>query len=169
MKLKPCIFLDRDGVINEERGEYTYRLEDFRILPKVKEAFELLKDAGYLLVVITNQAGIAKGVYGANDVIQCHQYLQERTGHLIDGLYYAPQHPTVTESLLRKPDSLMLEKAIVKFGIDPSQSWMVGDSERDLIAAGKVGVKGILITDQLGQRSDFEAENLYEAVIKFIL
>ncbi len=170
MNLESCVFLDRDGVLNEERGEYTWRVDDFRVLTGVKESLQLLKEAGYLLIMITNQAGIAKGIYTADDVKTCYQYLQEQTGHMIDYMYYAPQHPVVTESLLRKPDSLMFEKAIAKFGIDPSKSWMVGDSERDLIAAAKVGVKGVLVSDDSdGEKEGLIADNLLGAVNKYIL
>ncbi|GAA5026791.1 D-glycero-alpha-D-manno-heptose-1,7-bisphosphate 7-phosphatase [Marivirga lumbricoides] len=170
MNLKACVFLDRDGVLNEERGEYTFRVEDFKIIDGVKKAMQLLKQKDYLLIVITNQAGIAKGLYTDNDVMQCHEYLQNQTGKLIDDIYYCPHHPVSTESLLRKPDSLMLEKAIARYNIDPDKSWMVGDSERDLIAADKVGVKGILVNETNDtSQNGLVCKNLLEAVQKFIL
>lgn len=170
MNSKACVFLDRDGVLNEERGEYSYRLEDFKIIEGVKEALQTLKDAGYLLIVITNQAGIAKGLYTAGDVMRCHEYLQDETGDLIDDIYFCPHHPVTTESLLRKPDSLMLEKAIAKHGIDPAKSWMVGDSERDIIAADKVGVKGILVNGKINQTTkDHICKNLLDAAESVIL
>src|SRR5688572_17454743 len=129
---RPCVFLDRDGVLNAERGDYTYRTEDFEIINGVPEALNLLKENGYLLIVITNQAGIAKGLYTKEQVFACHDKLQHACGNIIDALYFAPLHPTVSESLSRKPDSLMLEKAIAKFNIDPEKSWLVGDKKRDL-------------------------------------
>ncbi len=140
-----AVFLDRDGVLNEERGDYTWRLEDFIVKPEVPQALALLKNAGYLLIVITNQAGIAKGLYTKEDVLACHEKLQQASGNLVDALYFAPGHPSVSESLRRKPDSLMLEKAMAKFSIDPATSWMVGDQLRDLQAAANCGVKGILV------------------------
>ena len=146
MTLKPCIFLDRDGVLNKERGDYTFQVSDFEILEGVAEALRLAKEAGYLLIVITNQAGIAKEIYSKEDVLNCHNYLQQQTGNIIDDLYYCPHHPTKTESLLRKPDSLMLEKAMAKWQIDPNSSYMIGDSDRDLIAAKKVGIAGLLVS-----------------------
>ena len=144
--LQPCIFLDRDGVINVERGTYTWRAEDYRIVPGVPEALARLKAAGYLLVVITNQAGIAKGLYTHADVLRCHDYTQQQCGQLIDGLYYSPYHPVQSESLGRKPGRLLFEKAIAKYSIDPGRSWMVGDKERDLIPAAALGIGQILIT-----------------------
>ncbi|MBC5772447.1 HAD family hydrolase [Pontibacter sp. KCTC 32443] len=148
MPEQKCVFLDRDGVLNRERGDYTYRLNDFEVMPGVPEALALLKNNGYLLVVVTNQGGIAKGLYTKTDVMACHQKLQNSCGNLIDAHYYAPSHPNYSESLSRKPDSLMLERAIAKYNIGPAQSWMVGDSLRDLEAAEKVGVKSILVGDK---------------------
>ena len=146
--LSPCIFLDRDGVINRDRVNYAYRLEDFVILPRVPEALHRLKQAGYLLVVVTNQSGIAKGIYTRKQMQTCHDYMNEVTEHVIDGIYYAPYHPSVSESLTRKPDSLMFEKVIARFKVDTDRSWMIGDKERDLLPAQKLGIPGILINEQ---------------------
>lgn len=171
MRLHKCIFLDRDGVLNRERGDYTFKIDDFEILNGVKEALKILKKSDYLLVVITNQAGVAKGLYKEEDVLNCHSYLQAQTGGLIDDIYFCPHHPISTESLLRKPNSLMLEKAIDKWGIDNSRSFMIGDSLRDIQAAENIGVKGILV----GEKVEVEnitapkAINLLDAVNKFIM
>ncbi|MHC2991213.1 D,D-heptose 1,7-bisphosphate phosphatase [Pontibacter sp. HJ8] len=159
-----CIFLDRDGVLNRERGDYTYTLEDFEILPGVPEALALLKQNGYLLIVVTNQGGVAKGLYTKTDVMACHQKLQEGCGNLIDAIYYAPSHPDFSESLSRKPDSLMLERAISRYSIDPSRSWMVGDSKRDLEAAEKVGVRSVIVGDKYAPGSyTWQLHDLWEA------
>ncbi|WP_371863497.1 D-glycero-alpha-D-manno-heptose-1,7-bisphosphate 7-phosphatase [Adhaeribacter aerolatus] len=147
--MNKCVFLDRDGVLNEERGDYTYRTENFKIIPGVPEALQLLKQAGYLLIVVTNQGGIAKGLYAKTNMLACHQKLQEACNEVIDAIYYAPAHPSVSASLARKPDSLMLEKAIARFKIDSTQSWLVGDQHRDILAAQKVGVKTIWIKNEL--------------------
>jgi D-glycero-D-manno-heptose 1,7-bisphosphate phosphatase len=145
MKDRPCIFLDRDGVINKERGEYTFLRKDFSILDGVAEALMLAHEAGFLLIVITNQGGVDKGLYSKEDVMACHDYLQIQTGGLFDDIYLCPHHPSKTESLMRKPDSLMFEKAIAKWAINTEQSYMIGDADRDLMAAQKVGVKGLLV------------------------
>jgi D-glycero-D-manno-heptose 1,7-bisphosphate phosphatase len=160
---KAAVFLDRDGVLNAERGEYTYRLEDFDVLPGVPEALRLLKQNDYLLIVITNQAGIAKGLYKKEAVFACHEKLQQACGGILDALYYAPGHPSVSESLSRKPDSLMLEKAIARFNIDPGNSWFVGDKKRDLQAAAKVGVKGILVGEEDHFEHPFREKDLLAA------
>lgn len=141
------MFLDRDGVLNEERGDYTYKTDDFTLVPGVPQALRLLKDRGYLLVVVTNQGGIAKGLYTKTELLSCHQKLQTECGGLIDALYYAPSHPAISASLSRKPDSLMLERAIARFSINPARSWLVGDQKRDIEAAQKVGVPAILVGD----------------------
>lgn len=146
-ELSRCIFLDRDGVINRDRVNYAYRLEEFIILPRVPEALHRLKQAGYRLVIVTNQSGIAKGIYSREQMQDCHDHLNEVTDHVIDEIYYAPYHPSVSESLTRKPDSLMFERAIAKFNIDPARSWMIGDKERDLVPAQKLGISSILVDE----------------------
>ncbi len=140
-----CVFLDRDGVINRDRVNYAYELENFKILAGVPAAFRTLRDARFHRVVITNQSGIAKGIYTRQHMQTCHDFMQMTTGHLIEKIYYAPHHPSVTESLTRKPDSLMLEKAIARFNADISKSWMIGDAERDLIPATKLGLQTIRV------------------------
>ncbi len=160
--MNKCVFLDRDGVLNQERGEYTFSVEDFVIIKGVKTALENLKNAGYLLIVITNQGGIAKGLYKREDVLNCHLYLQEQCHHIIDAMYYSPYHPDYTQSISRKPDSLMFERAIAKYEIDASNSWMVGDSDRDIIAAEKMGIKGLRV-NKPWENNKSHFRNLLEA------
>lgn len=146
--LKKAVFLDRDGVINHEVGDYIMRLEDFKILPHVFDGLKKLQDAGFLLVVITNQGGIAKGLYTHETFHQMHQYLDEELAkHQVSltEVYYCPHHPFSGECLCRKPGSLLVEKAISKYKIDPAQSWFIGDKQRDIDAGNAAGVKGILI------------------------
>lgn len=166
MNINKCVFLDRDGVLNEDRVNYSYDLAHFNILPRVTESLVHLKQAGFLLVVVTNQSGIAQGIYTRNQMLQCHHYLQTECKQSIDHFYFAPLHPTVSESLMRKPNSLMFEKAIAKFNIDTSQSWMVGDKNRDIIPAKKLGISTILIADKVESDniSDHLAKDLHQAV-----
>ncbi|MFY0654408.1 MAG: HAD-IIIA family hydrolase [Cyclobacteriaceae bacterium] len=143
--MNKCIFLDRDGVINKERGEYTFKVEDFEILPGVLKGIKALKEHGYLIIVITNQAGISKGTYSRRDMQSCHEFFLNEAGPgMVDDIYYCPYHPTITESIARKPDTLMFERAIAKYEIDPGKSWMLGDRERDLIPAKGLSMKTIL-------------------------
>jgi D-glycero-D-manno-heptose 1,7-bisphosphate phosphatase len=147
--MKKCVFLDRDGVLNKEVGDYVYRTDELIVPEGTAEALRRMKDAGYLLIVITNQAGIARGLYTRDDVRKCHEYIQQQVGNVLDDLYFSPHHPTYsTASLLRKPDSLMLEKAMAKYKIDKTQSWMIGDTLRDVQAGKKAGVRTIHLTDK---------------------
>ena len=143
--MNKAVFLDRDGVLNVETGDYVWQPENFIVCAGVPESLARLKAAGYYLVVVTNQAGIAKGLYTKAEVYKLHEKLQQACGGVLDALYFADAHPSVSDSLLRKPDSLMLEKAIARFQLDPAQCWIVGDRARDLDAGAKVGVRGILV------------------------
>lgn len=160
-----AVFLDRDGVLNKDNPNYTYRVADFEILPGVIEALQALHHAGYKLVVVTNQSGIAQGIYTHADVAACHAYMQEQCGGVIDHFYYSPYHPSATHSLSRKPGTLMFEKARAKFDIDFSQSLMVGDRGRDIIPARQLGIRTIQIGDEIEaeNKADFTCESLKEA------
>lgn len=143
-----ALFLDRDGVINRERGEYTYLVEDFEILPSVIPTLKKALDLGYKLIVVTNQGGIAKGLYTHQDVENVHQYLRSKLAEFnveLTDIFYSPHHQDYSLSLDRKPGSLMFEKAIALHQINPQTSFMIGDSERDIVASEKVGVKGFLM------------------------
>lgn len=143
-----AVFLDRDGVLNRELDDYAYKVKDFHILPDVASALKKLKGKGYLLIVITNQGGISKGIYTKNDVETVHKYLWDslhKEGVQLDEIYYCPHHNLGGSCICRKPDSLMVEKAIARFQIDKAKSYFIGDKERDILAAKKAGVKGILM------------------------
>jgi len=158
--MNKCVFLDRDGVLNEDNPNYTYKVQNFNILPGVPEALQKLKENGFLLVVVTNQSGIAQGLYTQTEMNECHDYLQQQTGHLIDHFYFSPYHPTVTASLARKPGTLMFEKARAKFDIDFLLSWMIGDRGRDIIPARELGMKTI----QVGHEIEPENEADYKVL-----
>lgn len=168
MNKNKCVFLDRDGVLNVERGDYTFLPEDFVLEYNVPEALTLLKQHGYLLIVVTNQGGIAKGLFTREQMHECHQKLQESCRGIIDAIYYAPSHPAISASLSRKPDSLMLEKAVARFNIALEQSWLVGDQPRDMQAAEKIGVRGILVGPHNAGTYSIQLKNLREAT-QFIL
>ncbi len=168
---KKCIFLDRDGVINEERGDYTYHIEDFRLIPGVTDAIKMLKAAGYLLIVITNQAGISKGIYTREQMQACHKKLHKATENSIGHIYYCPYHNIITNSLCRKPDTLMIEKAQARFNIDLSRSWLVGDAERDIECGLKMGLKTIRVNEEpvSDTFAHYQATDLLDAVKHYIL
>lgn len=151
--MNKAVFLDRDGVINRELGHYCERAEDFEILGDVGEAIKTLKDSGFVVIVISNQGGIAKGLYCAKDVEEMHaklcDYLTKYQTE-IDDFYFCPHHDAISKCLCRKPNSLMIEKAMAVYNIDPKVSYMIGDGKRDIEAAAKAGVKGILIESNSG-------------------
>ncbi len=165
-----CVFLDRDGVLNVDLNDYLYNLDDLVIPEGVPEALKMLKAAGYLLVVITNQAGIAKGRYTSKEVYMIHDAIQTVSDRVIDAIYYAPYHPEFSgNSLSRKPGTLMLEKATAKYNIDLEKSWMVGDRDGDMQAGKKMGVKTIhILPSPETSTGDFHAQSLWEAA-KLIL
>ncbi len=140
-----AVFLDRDGVLNEEIGDYVWTADRFRVCPGVPESVARLKAAGYLLIVVTNQAGIAKGLYSPVEVRALYNILQQVCNQQLDALYFSASHPSVSESILRKPDSGMLEKAVARFRLDPARCWLVGDRARDLAAGARLSVRGILV------------------------
>lgn len=144
-----AILLDRDGVINHDPGDYTTSLEEFHILPTVFKTLRSWKEAGFKLIVITNQGGIAKGLYGHEAVHAIHRHLREaceNNGCALDDVFYSPHHPSQGQSLSRKPGSLMVERALAKHGLGPDKCWMFGDKARDIECALGAGVRhGVLM------------------------
>ena len=151
--MNKAVFLDRDGVINRELGRYCENAEEFEILEDVGNAIKMLKDAGFLVIIISNQGGIAKGIYTEDDVMAMHRKLIAHLssfGTAINDFYYCPHHDSISRCLCRKPSGLLIEKAMAEHKIDPVQSYMIGDSKRDIEAAQNAGVKGILIESNTG-------------------
>lgn len=143
-----AVFLDRDGVINYDHLPYQFKVEDFEILPNLGHALKLLKDRDYKLIVVSNQGGIAKGLYSHEDVEKLHMILAEylrKFDVVLDEIYYCPHHPNSGNCICRKPDSLLLEKGIARFNIDRTVSYFIGDMERDMEAGRKAGLKVIKV------------------------
>ena len=160
--MNKAVFLDRDGVINKEIG-YVYRLEDFILTDDIIPSLKKLQEAGFIFIVVTNQSGIAKELYKHEDVAIIHTHmlsLLKENGISIAEIYYCPHHSDVEPCICRKPDSGMLEKAIARFNIDVKKSFLIGDKERDIMAAEKAGVKGILI------EADSAVMDIAERIIK---
>jgi D-glycero-D-manno-heptose 1,7-bisphosphate phosphatase len=143
-----AVFLDRDGVINFDPGDYTYNLSQFKLNDGIIENLKRLYDNGYLLILITNQGGISKKLYSQTDVEEIHAYLAKelkKVGVQLAEIYYCPHHSVNEKCICRKPNSLMIEKALARFDIDPKQSIMLGDKIRDVACAEGAGVKGIKV------------------------
>lgn len=147
-ELQKAVFLDRDGVLNRERGDYTWLLEDFQLNEGVPEALARLSEAGYLLIVISNQGGIGKGLYSKAEADYLHLQLQRRLsvfGITLSEVYYCPHHPATGKCLCRKPAGLMLEKAIARYRLDPRKCFFIGDTDRDVEAGVAAGVTPVKI------------------------
>lgn len=139
--MKKAVFLDRDGVINEvcyhdEKGVYSATsVDEFKVLPDVEKSIDRLKDKGFVVVVVSNQPGVAFGYMNEKDVGGINDYMKKELG--VDGVYNCYHHPQFTgECKCRKPKDGMIRQAAADFDIDLSESFIVGDNLAD-IHAGK--------------------------------
>lgn len=151
--MERVIFLDRDGTLNEEVN-YLYRKEDLRILEGVPGAIHKLKARGFKIVVVTNQAGVARGYYKEEDVKKLHSYMNEllaASQGAIDHFFYCPHHPYhgigayKCRCHCRKPETGLLEMAEQYYNVDKERSWMVGDKWTDIQAGIRYGVRTALV------------------------
>ncbi len=148
----PAAFFDRDGVLNVDKN-YLYKIEDFEWMPGAIDSIEHLKEIGYLVVVVTNQSGIAQGFYTEQDVERLHNWIHRKLlqrNTRIDAFYYCPHHPEAAlkkyrlDCDCRKPKAGLIRKAIIELNIDIEKSFLIGDKERDIIASNSAGIKGYL-------------------------
>ena len=145
--MKKVVFLDRDGVINKERKDYVKSIQEFQILDNVPKAIKMLKKEGFLVIVITNQSAINRGLVSIETLNEIHNYLQKflkENNTSIDDFYFCPHRPD-ENCQCRKPNPGMLVKAAQEHDIDMNQSFMIGNSLTDIQAAQKSGCKGILL------------------------
>jgi D-glycero-D-manno-heptose 1,7-bisphosphate phosphatase len=150
---RPALFLDRDGVLNEDRG-YVSRWEDFAWIAGAKETVAAFNRAGWLVIVVTNQSGVGRGYYSETDMHGLHAKMGEDLAGLgahIDAFYYAPQHPQSRlaayrhpDPPLRKPNPGMILRALQEWPIDAEASLLIGDKPSDLEAALRAGIRGVL-------------------------
>jgi D-glycero-D-manno-heptose 1,7-bisphosphate phosphatase len=180
----PAIFLDRDGTLSHEVG-YVNHLSRFRLFPFAVAAVKAINRAGFLAVVATNQAGVARGYYGESLVHEVHASLRaamEAGGARLDGVYVCLHHPSVGEPPYRqdcdcrKPKPGLLLRAAAELGVDLGRSYVVGDRGGDLQLAWNVGAKGVLVKTGYGlgelqqlaprwpRQPDIVAEHVLEAV-----
>ncbi len=157
----PGVFLDRDGTIIEDVN-YLSSLEEIRWLDGAKKAIRSLKDAGYSVVVVTNQSGVARGLFGENFVHKVHQRLNQDltlANTHIDAFYYCPHHPEIGPEgyrkicSCRKPQPGLILRAAQEQGIDLERSYLIGDNVVDIRAALNVGVRPILVLTGKGLRA----------------
>jgi D-glycero-D-manno-heptose 1,7-bisphosphate phosphatase len=156
-RLKPAILFDRDGVLNVDH-RYVFRVKDLELTAAAGRAVKIANDAGYMAIVISNQSGIARGLFSRSDVECFHDALRVSLrpfGAHIDAFYYCPYHPdgVVPELALehfdRKPQPGMIIRAIADWSLDPNRTTLIGDKESDVSAAAAAGIRGILVPPNL--------------------
>ncbi|MFA6075345.1 MAG: D-glycero-beta-D-manno-heptose 1,7-bisphosphate 7-phosphatase [Negativicutes bacterium] len=156
--LKRAVFFDRDGVLNVDHG-YVYKPDDWQWTPGAIEAIKWCNDNNFLVVVVTNQSGVARGYYTETDVVSLHDWVNEdlrKHNARIDAFYYCPHYPDAKnleyakECACRKPQPGMLLQAIARFDIDADSSIMFGDKPSDIEAATAAGIRGVLVEKNAG-------------------
>jgi D-glycero-D-manno-heptose 1,7-bisphosphate phosphatase len=151
-RLRPAVFLDRDGTLNIDRS-YLTRPEQFELLPGVGAAIRRLREAGFACVVVTNQSAVGRGMMTEADLVRVHHELARllhAEGASVDAIYHCPFHVDHPE---RKPAPGMLLRAAAELDIDLASSWMVGDSLRDVEAGQRAGCRGSILV-RTGQAFD---------------
>jgi D-glycero-D-manno-heptose 1,7-bisphosphate phosphatase len=181
---RPALFMDRDGTISEEVG-YVNHPSRFRLFPYSAEAIKLLNDNGWLAIVVTNQAGVARGYFSEDIIMQVHEQIRrdlQNASAKLDAIYYCAHHPSVGKPPYRfdcdcrKPRTGLINRAAADFEIDLERSWMVGDRYGDIEFAHNAGLHSAFVLSGYG-RGEWEyqrgawklepeivAENLLEAV-----
>jgi|SRR5690348_1475327 len=182
-KLRPAIFLDRDGTVTDEVG-YINHISRAKIYPYAPEAVRMLKSTGLPVIIVTNQSGVGRGYFTEEIVNQVHRMVQDAlqaAGTSVDAFYFCPHHPGAAvekyrqECRCRKPGTGMPEEAAEQFSIDLAASYVVGDTYRDMQMGFNIGARTILLMTGYG-RGEYEyrrqnwprlpdliAENLLEA------
>lgn len=170
--MNKAVFLDRDGVINFDR-DHVHKIEDFKFIPGVIPALKKLSKTDYKLIIVTNQAGIGKGMYKKRDYYKLNKqmlnYLKNKNIK-INATYFCPHHPD-DGCKCRKPKTFLFEKAKDKFNLDFRRCWLVGDKTSDIKAGKNINCKTILVkTGYAGKdkrykvKPDFKAKDLNDAV-----
>ena len=158
---RKTIFLDRDGVINEEKKDYVKNLKEFKIIDGSLQAIKLLKKNNFRVVIITNQSAINRGLLSIEKLNEIHDFLKSKLLDLdttLDGIYFCPHTPN-QNCMCRKPKPGLLQQAISELDINVKDSLMIGDSQTDIDAANKIGCKSILLNKN---------QNLLKVVKEFL-
>lgn len=167
----PAVFLDRDGTINVEK-DYLHKVEDFEFIEGAPDAIRALKSAGYLVIVVTNQSGVARGYYNLNNVNTLHKHIEKELAAFdtfVDAFYVCPHHPIegkgefLKECDCRKGKPGLLLQAAAEHGIDLAKSYMVGDKIADVEAGENAGCTSLLVLTGYGKR---DQQKLAEGRVK---
>lgn len=170
MTKNKAIFFDRDGIVNYRIvGEYINLEENFRFTPDFLEIFPKIKQLGYIAILVSNQKGVGKGLMSETELAQIHNFMMQKlielTGESFDDVFYCTD--VFPENSWRlKPNPGMLLEAIDKWNIDPQMSWMVGDSEKDILAGKNAGVRTVLIG--ISENNQVEPDYHFPSLLDFI-
>ena len=174
-----AIILDRDGTLIVDK-EFVHKISDVEFLPRTIAGLkQVAKETK--LIIITNQAGIGRGLYKEEDYKKCRDYIHEqlkKEGVIIVAEYFCPHHPTKgiipynIDCTCRKPETALFEQAVKDFALNPEKCWCIGDMRRDIIPGQKLGMKGILVKTGFGGQGgegdpvtpEYVAEDLYDAI-----
>jgi D-glycero-D-manno-heptose 1,7-bisphosphate phosphatase len=186
--LRPAVFIDRDGTLSEEVG-YINHMGRFRLLSFAVDAVRLVNQSGYLAILVTNQAGVARGYFPEPLVEEVHRSVVQRMtegGAHLDGIFYCPHHPSAgaapyrQDCLCRKPKPGLLHEAQRQLDVDLARSWVIGDRYPDMQVAWAVGGRGAMVRTGYGEgelvhnaphwprQPDLVAENLLSAVTRIL-
>jgi histidinol-phosphate phosphatase family domain/HAD-superfamily hydrolase, subfamily IIIA len=171
---KPAVFLDRDGTLIEEVN-FLHRVEDLKFFSFTNEAVKLLKEKGFLVIIVTNQSGIGRKIYTEKQMHEIHEAIQSKLTKSIDAFYFCPHLPT-DGCRCRKPNPGMIEAACADFSIDLENSWVIGDKALDVELGQNVNLQTALVMTGYGRKDlnklskspHLTTENLLEAVYKII-
>lgn len=172
--MKKCVFLDRDGNINKEKGAFCEK-ERYEFEEGAKEAIKIFNDLGYMVVVVTNQSSVGRGFYTKKEIDNLHNYLIEevrKSGGRIDAIYYCPHNPEVSNCNCRKPKPRMFLEAKERFNINFKASIMVGDKRSDIDAGRNLGMRTILVRTGYGaqeERKCPEEIEVYDSLYHFAI
>lgn len=159
--MNKAVFLDRDGVLNQNLENYVKTIDELEIFPFVSKTIKYLNESNFKVIVITNQSAINREIITHQQLHEIHESIQnhlKKNNAFIDAFYYCPHKPD-ENCICRKPKSGLLEKAITEFKISVNQSWMIGDNDSDIVAGNNVGVKTIKV------KTGYNLENAVKDII----
>ena len=170
LKKQKTVFIDRDGTLIEEVN-FLHKVEELRFFPFTDEAVSLLKESGFLIIVVTNQSGIGRKIFSEAAMHEIHEKIQEELTEQLDEFYFCPHLPDAG-CICRKPNLGMIETACAHYDIDLKNSWIIGDKAIDVETGFNAGIKTALVLTGYGQKAwqtlerkpDVISENLLEAV-----
>ena len=169
MKKNKAVFVDRDGTVNQEKC-FVHMIKDFKLIPAAAKALKILHDAGYMIIIVTNQSGIGRGLYTLKDLHAVNRHMRKKLrekGVRISAIYYCPHHPCHGCDC-RKPMTGNIKKAVKRFNINIKKSWVIGDNASDIELGKNAGTRTIRVLtgkkEKKGDaKADFTAKDLLKA------